>query len=73
MYNSKCLEPFLGYNECEPPLVVQVGGCDPESLGEAAYICESFGGFAQINLNSGCPSNKAKKAGFNLKCFYTLP
>lgn len=27
-------------------------------------MCESFGSFSEINLNCGCPSQKAKKAGF---------
>jgi tRNA-dihydrouridine synthase A len=33
-------------------------------LGEAAYLCQSYGSFSEINLNCGCPSQKAKKAGF---------
>ena len=41
-----------------------MGGCVPEILGEAAYLCESFGSFCEINLNCGCPSQKAKKAWF---------
>lgn len=32
-------------------------------LGDAVYACESFGNFTEINLNAGCPSNKAKKQG----------
>jgi tRNA-dihydrouridine synthase A len=63
-YNATKLEPFLGHNPCEQPLAVQLGGNDPIRLGEAAALCESFGSFSEINLNSGCPSNKAKKAGF---------
>jgi tRNA-dihydrouridine synthase A len=64
-YNSTNLERFIGYNkDVEHPLAIQLGGCNPEKLGEAAYLCESFGSFNEINLNAGCPSNKAKKAGF---------
>lgn len=32
--------------------------------GDAVAACESFGHFSEINLNAGCPSNKAKKQGF---------
>lgn len=58
------LEPFLGHSEIEHPLAVQLGGSDPERLGQAAAICEEYKEFHEINLNCGCPSNKAKKAGF---------
>jgi tRNA-dihydrouridine synthase A len=63
-YNATNLEPFLGHHDVEHPLAIQLGGSNPESLGEAAYLCESFAKFHEINLNCGCPSNKAKKAGF---------
>ena len=65
LHNPERLEDFIGYDRTvEPPLAVQLGGSDPESLGRAVDLCESYGGFNEINLNSGCPSNKAKKAGF---------
>jgi tRNA-dihydrouridine synthase A len=63
-YNSQSLEPFLGHDEIEYPLALQLGGCDPKSMGEAAYLAESYGAYESINLNAGCPSNRAKKAGF---------
>lgn len=59
------LVDYIGFNkEVEPPLVLQLGGNNPERLGEAVSIAERYGQFAEINLNNGCPSNKAKKAGF---------
>ena len=64
IYNSKNLDPFLGHNDVEHPLAIQLGGCNPTRLGEAAYLCETYSNFHEINLNCGCPSNKAKKAGF---------
>lgn len=64
IHNTTRLEPFLGHDSIEYPLVVQLGGNDPIQLGEAAYICQSFGSYHEINLNCGCPSNRAKKAGF---------
>lgn len=64
VYNSSKLEPFLGHDSIEYPLVIQLGGNDPTRLGEAASLCESYGKYYEINLNCGCPSNRARKAGF---------
>lgn len=65
VHNVGRLDDFIGRScSAEDPLVVQLGGCDPDMLGEAAYLCESLGGYREINLNAGCPSNKAKRGGF---------
>jgi tRNA dihydrouridine synthase A len=64
VYNPTKLEHFLGHDISEHPLALQLGGCDPKRLGEAAYLAQGFANFAEINLNCGCPSNKAKRAGF---------
>jgi tRNA-dihydrouridine synthase A len=64
LYNASNLEPFIGHDTVEYPLALQLGGSDPSTLGEAAYLCESYGSYSEINLNAGCPSNKAKKGGF---------
>lgn len=63
LYNAHALAPFIGHDACEHPLAVQLGGSEASSLAEAAYLCESFASFAEINLNAGCPSNKAKRGG----------
>ena len=63
-WNKSNLEPFLGHNKIEYPLALQLGGCDPKSMGEAAYLAESYGAYESINVNAGCPSNRAKKVGF---------
>ena len=63
-FNPKRLDPFLGHDQSEQPLAIQLGGNDPMRLGEAVSLCESYACFSEINLNAGCPSNKAKKAGF---------
>ncbi len=54
---------FLEYTPCEKPLVLQVGGDDPESLGLCAKIAEDCG-YDEINLNAGCPSSKVKSGRF---------
>jgi tRNA dihydrouridine synthase A len=63
-YNTRNLEPFLGHDQSEYPLALQLGGCEPESMGKAAYLAESYGVYDSINVNAGCPSNRAKKCGF---------
>jgi tRNA-dihydrouridine synthase A len=59
------LEDYLGFDKIiEPPVALQLGGNNPETLGRAVEIVERYGGYHEINLNCGCPSNKAKKVGF---------
>jgi tRNA-dihydrouridine synthase A len=67
LYNPEKLDDFIDYDPLvEPPLVLQLGGNDPSKLSQAVELCENYrdGNFTEINLNCGCPSNKAKKAGF---------
>jgi tRNA-dihydrouridine synthase A len=68
-YNTHQLSNFLGHHEIEEPLAIQLGGSDPDRLGEAAYLVQQYrppfsAGFQEINLNAGCPSNKAKRQGY---------
>ena len=65
-YNAKNLEPFIGFDrEIEPPIALQIGGNDPEKVGEATYLAEAYG-YTEINLNCGCPSSKAKSCNMRL-------
>ena len=65
LHNLDCLDNFIGFDrQIEPPLALQLGGNNPETLGKAVEACEGYGGFSEINLNCGCPSNKAKRCGF---------
>lgn len=63
-WNPENLQPFLGHDDVEYPLALQLGGSDPKSMGAAAYLAESYGVYESINVNAGCPSNRAKKCGF---------
>ena len=47
----------LKFFPVEKPIVLQIGGNNPEELAEAAKIIEQYG-YDEINLNCGCPSNK---------------
>jgi tRNA-dihydrouridine synthase A len=51
-------DKLLKYNKEESPVVLQLGGSDPEMLAEAAIIGEEWG-YDEINLNIGCPSPRA--------------
>lgn len=73
LHNRDALDPFIGHEALEHPLALQLGGNDASSLGEAAYLCEAFGAFEEINLNCGCPSNKARRGGFGAELMLDPP
>lgn len=52
---------LLIYNPIEQPLALQVAGCDPKDLADAALVAQEFG-FCEVNLNVGCPSDRVQKA-----------
>jgi len=54
---------LLGFDREEHPVALQLGGCDPRALAEAARIGEGFG-YDEINLNVGCPSDRVKDGRF---------
>jgi tRNA-dihydrouridine synthase A len=54
---------LLGYDPCEHPLAVQLGGSDPRALAESAVICSDLG-YNEINLNVGCPSDRVQDGRF---------
>ncbi|VAV88074.1 tRNA-dihydrouridine(20/20a) synthase [hydrothermal vent metagenome] len=54
---------LLGFSPLEHPVVLQLGGADPQQLAEAARIGEGFG-YQQINLNVGCPSDRVQSGRF---------
>lgn len=56
-------ERLLCHDPSEHPLVLQLGGGDPEELHRAAQLAVPFG-FAGIDLNVGCPSPRASGGGF---------
>ncbi|CAH0474217.1 unnamed protein product [Peronospora belbahrii] len=56
LHQKKNLDYFLGHDPVEAPLALQLGGNNVEDLGAAAYLSQSYGGFCEINLNTGCPS-----------------
>lgn len=53
----------LFHHPLEHPLALQVGGASPNALAECAKIAEDQG-FAEINLNLGCPSDRVQAGRF---------
>lgn len=51
---------FLAFNDEEHPVALQLGGCEPQDLAEAARIAEQYG-YDEINLNVGCPSDRVQQ------------
>ncbi len=56
-------ERLLGFSAEEQPVALQLGGSDPALLAEAARVGEAFG-YAEINLNVGCPSDRVQDGRF---------
>lgn len=54
---------FLEFNLEESPVVLQLGGSEPESLARCSKIGEEFG-YQAVNLNVGCPSERVQKGSF---------
>jgi tRNA-dihydrouridine synthase A len=54
---------LLDHDPAEHPLALQLGGSDP---GELAAACAAAAplGFAEINLNVGCPSDRVQSGAF---------
>jgi tRNA-dihydrouridine synthase A len=56
-------ERLLGFDPCEHPVALQLGGSESAKLSEAARIGEAFG-YDEINLNVGCPSDRVQSGTF---------
>ena len=56
-------EKLLGFDAIEQPVILQLGGSNPERLAEAAKIGADYG-YAEINLNVGCPSDRVQEGRF---------
>jgi tRNA-dihydrouridine synthase A len=54
---------LLDHDPGEHPVALQLGGCNPAELAKAARIGTSAG-YAEINLNVGCPSDRVKNGSF---------
>ena len=62
---------LLAFSSAESPVVLQLGGDDPAELAAAAVIGEGFG-YAEVNLNVGCPSERVSSGNFGA-CLMASP
>lgn len=54
---------LLGFTAEEQPVALQLGGSEPELLAAAVQAALPFG-YAEINLNVGCPSDRVQSGAF---------
>ncbi len=62
---------FLGFDERERPLAIQLGGSQPAALAQCARLAEEAG-YDEVNLNVGCPSARVKNGSFGA-CLMAQP
>jgi tRNA-dihydrouridine synthase A len=56
-------ERFLGFDDDEHPVALQLGGSDPGELATCARLGAERG-YDEINLNVGCPSDRVQSGRF---------
>lgn len=62
---------FLRFDEQEHPVVLQLGGSDPDALARCA-VMGAEEGYDEINLNCGCPSDRVQSGAFGA-CLMKAP
>ncbi|MCG7896291.1 MAG: tRNA dihydrouridine(20/20a) synthase DusA [Candidatus Thiodiazotropha taylori] len=62
---------FLDFDPSEHPVALQLGGSEPEALGQCAKLGEAWG-YDEINLNVGCPSDRVQSGRFGA-CLMLTP
>ena len=64
-------DKLLRYSPEERPLVLQLGGDDPQALAFCATLAEDYG-YDAVNLNVGCPSDRVQDGRFGA-CLMRTP
>lgn len=54
---------LLRFNSEEHPVVLQVGGSDPDEMVNAANLAQEAG-YDEVNINVGCPSDRVQSGAF---------
>ncbi|WNO60505.1 tRNA dihydrouridine(20/20a) synthase DusA [Rheinheimera sp. MMS21-TC3] len=62
---------YLAFNEEEQPVVLQLGGSDPQQMAHCAKLAEQRG-YDAININVGCPSDRVQNGMFGA-CLMAQP
>ncbi len=64
-------ERYLEFSPEEQPIVLQLGGDEPEAMAKSAILAREYG-YAGVNLNVGCPSPRVQKGRFGA-CLMKTP
>ena len=64
-------ERLISFSDDEHPVVLQLGGNEPDKMAEASRIAESFG-YDEVNINCGCPSDRVQSGAFGA-CLMRAP
>ncbi|MFS1703042.1 tRNA dihydrouridine(20/20a) synthase DusA [Alteromonas sp. AMM-1] len=62
---------YLGYNQEEHPVAVQLGGSNPNDMARCAEKAQAYG-YDEVNINVGCPSDRVKNGSFGA-CLMAQP
>jgi len=62
IYQAEKTIKMMASHHAEKPLSIQIFGCDPHDMAEAAVIAQSAGA-GIIDINMGCPVKKVLKTG----------
>lgn len=54
---------FLRFNGNEQPVVLQLGGSDPQAMAECT-VRAAERGYREVNINVGCPSDRVQNGSF---------
>ena len=54
---------YLGFNQEEHPVALQLGGSDPADMAKCAELAQSRG-YDEVNINVGCPSDRVQNGRF---------
>jgi tRNA-dihydrouridine synthase A len=65
------VDRHLAHDAAEHPLVLQLGGSDPDELAACARLAQQYG-YAAVNLNCGCPSERVQRGAFGA-CLMETP
>ena len=62
---------YLRFDEAEHPVVLQLGGSDPQAMAKCAKLAEQRG-YDEVNINVGCPSDRVQNGMFGA-CLMARP
>ncbi len=62
---------YLSFNKQEHPIVLQLGGSEPQDMAKCAQQAQALG-YDEININVGCPSDRVKNGSFGA-CLMASP